>query len=370
MGTTNRVYDASDVPSDSRIREASAWLRKAAGGQGLTIDKLLDSSVIRACAVPSEWSHLFTAVTLQDLVRDQIEELPNSLDRDAALVALNIMPEVTGASPTARFENLGRCHQSKSVSSRPAIVHASTFARHWRRSCYDLAARMLTEIARRNEAGWDEYEKVFQMRMGVDLQPFVVERLEVSYFIDQHHVCTETITQRWLRADLTYAEHASFIDHYKVRARYLDPQTGQKLPSTEILPYLNCRAGPTEVRQDGWLTTPMYFSEPVPHNGTVFFATRVKHRTTMPVDPAAFIQVTSLGIMELIMRVQFEPSVTPGSCWIYGGPSAAEGEHEPEEAKSARLRTPNALGYVEYHTENCPPGWYYTIGWKWPEGSL
>lgn len=202
-----------------------------------------------------------------------------------------------------------------------------------------------------------------EMNTNLDLQPFVVERLEVTYFVDRRRICTETITERWLIADLSYTKDLKSIDHYKVRARYQGVQAGEERPRTEILPMLNCRAGVTEVQEDGWLTAPMYFPAPLHHNERVFFASRVKHHANIPMYPAAFLQVTSLGIINLIMRVQFDPSAVPAVCWVYGGPNAADVTNESNE--ESRLHLPNELGYVEYQTENCPPGWCYTIRWKW-----
>jgi hypothetical protein len=348
------------------IAETAAWLARAARGSGLTLARLVSSDLIRACDVPDGWSLRYTAITLQDLICEATRGLPDALDSRVALAALNQMPEVVGASPTGRFKSLSQLEMSRPVPDFRAPVHPSTLARHWRGIRRDLATVILTEIDHRNGTGWTKYAKIVQMHKGVDLQPFVIERLEVTYFIDKDRVCTETMTQRWLKADLSDSEGLSSIDHYKVRAMYRDPQDGQELPTTEILPMLNCRAGATDVGQDGWLMTPMYFAKPVPHRGTVFFASRVRHVTSVPIDPAAFIQVTSLGIIKLIMRVQFDPGAVPTVCWVYGGASETGGKDAPREAVDARWRSPNALGYVEYRTENCPPGWYYTIGWEWP----
>jgi hypothetical protein len=346
--------------------ETAAWLARAAGGSGLTLARLVSSALIRACDVPEGWSLRYTAITLQDLICEATKKLPEALDGRVALAALNQSPEVVGASPTARFKSLSQLEMSRPVPDFRTPVHPSTLARHWRGIQRDLATVILTEIEDRNKTGWAKYTKIVQMHKGVELQPFVIERLEVTYFVNADRVCTETVTERWLKADLSLSDGLSFIDHYKVRAMYRDPQDGQELPTTEILSMLNCRAGATDVGQDGWLMTPMYFAKPVPHGGTVFFASRVRHETSVPIDPAAFIQVTSLGIMKLIMRVQFDLRAVPRVCWVYGGSSATGGKDAPSEAVDARWRSPNALGYVEYRTENCPPGWYYTIRWEWP----
>jgi hypothetical protein len=354
-------------PSDNEIAETAGWLAKVAVGEGLTLGKLLSSALANACAVPSDWSRRYTAILLQNLISEAAGQLPVPIEGQVALAALNLLPDVSAGSPTARFKRLGYQEPPLSPPDHRIPHHPTAFARHWRAVQPLLARMILTEIERRNSTGWAEYARVFQMHLGVDLQPFVVNRLEVTYFVDKRRVCTETITQRWLKADLSHAVGLTVIDHYKVRAKYQDAQDDQEPPSTEILPMLNCRAGEPDVQPDGWLMTPMYFPEPLEQDGTVFFASRVRHETNVPVFPAAFIQVTSLGIIELIMRVQFAAGTLPISCWVYGGPNATDAELEPTQGENVRARAPNQLGYVEYHTQNCPPGWYYTIGWKWDD---
>jgi hypothetical protein len=174
------------------------------------------------------------------------------------------------------------------------------------------------------------------------------------------------VTQRWVTADLSYTDGPTTIDHYNVRARYKGPQAGQEQPGIEILPMTNCRAGVTDIQPNGWIVRPMYFAAPLCHGESVFFASRVKYRTNIPAYPA-FLQVTSFGILSLIMRVQFGSGVVPELCWVYGGPNAAEASNVPDESEDSRWRAPNQLGYLEYHTENCPPAWCYAIGWKWDD---
>ena len=63
-----------------------------------------------------------------------------------------------------------------------------------------------------------------------------MDRLEVTYLVDQHRVCTETITQRWITADLGESKGAKAIDHYVVRAKYFDVVEGAARTETEISP--------------------------------------------------------------------------------------------------------------------------------------
>ena len=254
---------------------------------------------------------------------------------------------------------------SNGNTSEATLVTARQLGARWRRLRNELGAHVLAEVENRNEHGWDTHHSSRRFKDASDFQPFIVHRLEATYFIDQRRVCTETVTQRRITAELTETEGANTIDHYVVRAKYSDPVDGEEQANMEILPVLNCRAGAITIQPDGWLATQIYFPEALAHGDSVFFTTRVRYTTRRPVQPSAFIQVTSLGIMELIMRVQFHPKMAPSVCWVYGGTSASEAAQVPQGLDKVRMRHPNRLGYVEYTDMNCPPGWIYAIGWKW-----
>jgi hypothetical protein len=341
------------------------WLGELASGRGVSVSKLLHASILGWCRMPSDWSPVHRVAILLDLIRRVANGLHRPIDRQIALVALNQYAGIAGGSPAERFEGLAARNAETVNTSKAASVTARQLAARWRRMRNELGAHILTEIENRNEHGWDVYHSSRQLTDASDFQPFIVHRLEVTYFIDQRGVCTETTTQRWITADLTEAKGTSTIDHYVVRAKYSDLVDGQEQAKTEILPMLNCRAGATTIQPDGWLATQIYFPAALAHGDSVFFATRVRHATSRPVQPAAFIQVTSLGILDLIMRVQFHPNTVPSLCWVYGGTSVSESTQAPQGLDQDRVRHPNRLGYVEYSDTNCPPGWFYTIGWEW-----
>jgi hypothetical protein len=348
-------------------RDLGDWLGELAVGRGVTVGKLLKVSVLGDCVMPSDWSSVHRVAVLLDLMRDVAGSLPDLMDRQIALVALNQYAGIAGGSPAERFEALRELYSDGLAPGDTSPVTRSRLTTRWRRLRREFGARILVEIKNRNENGWETHSSSGQLKDASDFQPFIVDRLEVTYFIDEHRVCTETITQRWITADLGESKGAKAIDHYVVRAKYSDVVEGAARTETEISPILNCRAGATTIQPDGWLATHIYFPEPLGHGGSVFFATRVRHTTSRPVQPAAFIQVTSLGIKDLIMRVQFHPSTVPSLCWVYGGTSVSDGIQAPRGLDRDRVRNPNRLGYVEHSDKNCPPGWFYTIGWKWDD---
>jgi hypothetical protein len=229
----------------------------------------------------------------------------------------------------------------------------------------ELAAGIVAEIGRRNRQGWNEGSQRRPVLGEPELQPFVVDRLEVTYFVNSSRICTETVTQRWLSVDLNDAVGIEAVDRYKVRTKYVTEESARSSLTTKILPLMNCTAGEPEIDASGWITTAMHFPQAVGHGESVFFASRVKYSTETAMEPPVYIQVTSLGIVHLIMRVQFDPDASPSLCWAYGG------SRDPSEGvvrgtyEGGRMLTPTRLGYVEYVTENCPPGWFYAIGWSW-----
>jgi hypothetical protein len=367
MGRLGRTPDNEADQREIRCADLADWLSELASGQGITIKKALRASILDACSMPPDWSSAYRISALMELVREVAGGLTKPLDGRIALVALNQFPGIAGATPASRFSRMSLRESGDNASSTKLPVSPQRVARRWREIRHKLAEQILAEIENRNDNGWTEYLTESQMLAASDFQPFVVNRLEVTYFIDQGRVCTEAITQRWVSADLNEAEGVSTVDHYRVRARHSGLKDDRVPANTEILPMLNCCPGPTTIRPDGWLTTLMYFPEPLRNSESVFFATQVKQKADVPVHPVASIQVTSLGVMELIMRVQFHPHAVPASCWVYSGTSAAdaEGEQAPDDLEHTKLLKPNDLGYVEYYNENCPPGWFYTVGWDW-----
>jgi hypothetical protein len=367
MGWLSGEPDNNVDQSRIRREDLAGWLGKLASGQGISIKKTLRASILDACMMPPDWTSAYRISALLELIREVADGLTEPLDSRIALVALNQFPGIAGATPSDRFSRFGLREAERSGCSTHSPASAQSFARRWHDIRHELAEQVLAEIENRNDSGWTEYSAEGEMLAASDFQPFVVNRLEVTYFIDQGHVCTEATTQRWVSADLNEAGGTSTIDHYRVRARHSGLKDDRAPADTDILPMLNCRPGATTIRPDGWLTTLMYFPEPLRNGESVFFATRVKQRTNLPVHPVASIQITSLGVLKLIMRVQFHPNSVPSSCWVYSGTSVAdaEGEHAPNDPDHTKLLRPNDLGYVEYREQNCPPGWFYTVGWEW-----
>jgi hypothetical protein len=352
-----------DRDDEIKISQIAAWLARAATRGGLSGKKVLDSP-LDLSSLPPEWNRLYSAARFVELICDCARNLPDG-DSQIALTALNQYFAVTGATLTDRFKGLCTIkHQEPSVTGRQLASWRSA-ANRWRDIRPNLALRIQQALQERVENGWGAGHFAGADPEGRDLQPFVVERLEVTYFFDQHGAFTHSITERWLSAELPTGEEQASIDHYKVRARYTDRSIDENAQQTEIIPLLNCRLGRTEVGQDGWLMTEMLFPEPVRNGGKVFFASLVRSAAEAPTAPLVYIQVTSYGIVRLVMRLQFHANATPRACWVYRGVREPDRESAPDLGDRDRWRIPSSLGYVEHVAENCPPSWYYAVGWTW-----
>ena len=352
------------MEEQAEVEKIATWLVRAAARQGLTLNKILKSSSLDLSSLPRRWPHRYSAARVFDLICEAAKKLPER-DSAIALVALNQFPGVGGSKLSERFENLARSEALGPSKEESPAKESRDLVKRWSKLRIELARRIRDEMNLRERDGWEKYVSTVPKPGESELQPFVVDRLEVTYFVDERRVCTHTITQRWISVDLADAYGTASVDHYKVRARYTDASGRYEHEGVEILPMINCRAGSSEVGRDGWLMTEMKFPEPLRNGQKLFFASLVKYSTVTPMDPPALIQVTSHGILQLIMRVQFHVETAPRACWVYGGREQAVARVAPGDGQLGQWRLPNQLGFVEYDAKNCPAGWFYAIGWKW-----
>lgn len=356
-------HPGNQARADEEIDEIARWLVRAASGSGLSTKKVLDSPLDRS-SLPQEWNTFYSASRLLELIYECARQLPDG-GSEIALTALNQFFPITGATLADRFKGL--CVNDRagvSVAGR-RLTHWRNVARLWSHTRPELARRIHEGLQQRAQSGWEEGAFAGADPEGGDVQPFIVERLEVTYFFNQHRSFTHSATERWLSAELPGAEGQSSIDHYKVRARYTDTSDSETAQQTEIEPILNCRRGRTRVGRDGWLMTEMYFPEPVKNGQKVFFASLVRSEGETPTIPLVYIHVTSHGIMDLVMRLQFHPNAAPKTCWVYRGALEPNRGSAPSVEDHDRWRQPSSLGYVEHVAESCAPGLYYAVGWTW-----
>jgi hypothetical protein len=342
----------------SDTEQVVTWLRQASRGHGLTPSKVLASPLLDLCSMPESWAPMVRGARLLDLIVECAAEFSRDLDSDLALTALGHHGRSQGPTQSRRFRQL---IELLSRTDNPTAVSGAALRARWRRLSIELAKRTATAAISLAPSEWEMRSPTSASAEDAP-QPFFVERLEVAYFIDSKGVCTETITQRWLSADLSYEGADAEIDHYRVRARYLGAGGEELVADTWIYPLLNCVAEEARINADGWMSINARFPHPLRHGEETFFATRVRYKTDMRCEPPLYIRVTTMGVRDLVMRVQFAGGA-PQQVWFYGGPI------DPEAKGSDDLRRieaqPNEVGYVEYVAENCPSGWFYAVGWTW-----
>lgn len=350
---------------DNVQSEVSLWLTDATSGEGLTLANVTASRLFGICWFPNIWPRPIRIARLFALICDVARQGYDGRNRIVILTALNQFAGVYGPTLESRLESLSR---QGDVGQLPATTETKTkLVAQWHDLRPTLAEKIVAEVRRRSLEGWAGYATDVPVVGEPELQPFVVSRLEVTYHVDSRRVCTEATTQRWISADLSDVTGVDHIDHYKVRAKYSLAGNADGRVDTKISALLNCAEGPTTVSEEGLHTTSMLFPRALRQGDELFFASRVDHLTSTPMDPLVFIEVTSLGLIELIMRVQFSPGAAPSSCWAYGGRDDPNEGVVPVPEDRDRILTPTQLGYVEYTAKNCPPGWFFAIGWEWPD---
>lgn len=348
----------------ARQSAVAGWLHSLGRGEGLTVAKALRSPLLEECDIPAEWPRNVAGTRLVEAVTKAIQQLPNEDDRLICLAVFNRLPPISGNKSSSRLQQLVRLLGEAGELRSGRTRDSPSMKRRWATLRLNLAVHVIAEIERRNRDGWLADRDPAQEQDGAALQPFVVDRLEVAHFIDRNRICTETMTHRLLTADRTDLDESELIDHYIVRARYAGGELdGEHAERPDILPFLNCTGGDTIVSADGWVSRPMYFPKALGHDESIYFASRVTYKGRGPTDPLAYIQVTSLGVLKLHLRVQFDPEFVPASYWVYGGPQDPELGSATKQAEP--VGKPNQVGYIEYEADDCPPEWFYAVGWTW-----
>ena len=337
-------------------------------GDGLSIKKVLDSP-LDLSALPREWNRIYSAWRLHELISECARELPDG-DGQIALTALNQFFTVTGPNLVDRFKGL--CSDDRpgiSIAGR-RLTHWRAVAHRWSQVRPELARRIYQELQQRARSGWEDGTSAGADPDEGEIQPFVVDRLEVTcYFFNQHKAFTHSATERWLSVELPSTEEKSSIDHYKVRTRYTDASDSQTAWTTRIEPILNCRRGKTHAgRRDGWMMTEMQFLHRQAQNGDkVFFASLVRSeegRLQLSLSCTSRLRAMASG-SNLGMRLQFHPNAVPRACWVYRGSSEPDGGRHRVQRIAIGGWNPARWAMWSMSRKACAPGLYYAVGWTW-----
>jgi hypothetical protein len=186
-------------------------------------------------------------------------------------------------------------------------------------------------------------------------EPISIERLVATHYMKGKNTVDST-TERWITATV------DGIDRYRVRT-WAAAGTDIK-----ILPLLNCTAGSTEsVDMGGGLEgriTEMLLPEKLMAGQMAFFASRVLYSKGTEWDFAE-VQVTSLEIRELVLRIQFDTTIPlPKACWSYADRPDVDSHIRPPQ-DSDRYLLITSCGYVDHTFLGCRSGAKYGIHWIW-----
>jgi hypothetical protein len=189
-------------------------------------------------------------------------------------------------------------------------------------------------------------------------QPLRVLNLTVTYFLTGQ-VVTDVVTERRVVAT------EDDVNRYIVR----DYVQGAPNAHIEVRPLLNCQAGthtpvdlgPGFVAVKAEMLLPRTYRKGTGCN----FATQVKRTGVAEATTWQEIQVTSHGIEQLTMRVQFDLSTAlPARCWYFAAMPDL-GRLDPPGAEEGRDLEISDYGYTEKLFGQGDAAAKYGIVWRW-----
>jgi transcriptional regulator with XRE-family HTH domain len=273
-------------------------------------------------------------------ISEELSELPETL-RETVLVGLGILPRSTPQqepdSMTGRLQSLSHSrHRSLRTSQRYYNTGTATLVER-------LEGRLRVNLERRAQAIPEPYQGIYMDRL-------------VSTTILCGRTPTERITERWVRAT------RDGVDSFVVRAH------SDEHSEVLIEPHLNCRQVETRTvrRIDGQAVVlgTFAFARPLELGESYFFSTRVLYKNAKTESFYSSVQVTTEGIAELVMRVQFDPADIPRTCWFNDHGVDVDALVEPDPG-SPKLVEVSSLGFVEVRSEFCRPGDRFSLAWTW-----
>ncbi|MFF5230651.1 hypothetical protein [Dactylosporangium sp. NPDC000521] len=190
-------------------------------------------------------------------------------------------------------------------------------------------------------------------------QPVTFNRMIVTYFLRGRAV-SESFSERWITAE------EDNLARYVVRAYARNNPPAR--PELEIQPWLNCTLG--AVRRvdlgDGSEAqiAEMDFPKPLQRGEKLFFATRVVAQEVGP-TMSREVQVTSHGIEDLTMRIQFDISQPlPKRAWWFAEVPDIDRLIPPEPGDD-RFVEVSACGFIERQFARGYPSAKYGLSWQW-----
>jgi hypothetical protein len=190
-------------------------------------------------------------------------------------------------------------------------------------------------------------------------QPVTFDRMIVTHHL-RGQVVVESVSERWITAE------EDGLSRYVVRAYARnDPP---KRPNLEIQPLLNCRLGPVRRVEFGDGTeaqlAEMLFPKTLRRGEKLFFATRVIAEEPGPTHSRE-VQVTTHGVKNLIMRVQFDHSIPlPKRAWYFAEIPDLDRLIPPEDGDTRYVEN-SEVGFVEREFGRGVATAKYGLAWQW-----
>lgn len=358
LGTGGPSEQGGWRPPDS-IEEG---LRDLAKNEGPTLEKLIypQTAALRtlmsltASLEDSGFSAEKRARAMMQLIREQIASLNDHQHpkcKEALQAAFYLTPELPSGLPsiTARLNYM---LNKGAFGEKPGREAGE---RNWRRGVRRLAGLLEENIE-------DLYRQVGWADTGLPsaYQPVRVRRLIVTYFLANQSV-TDLFTERTVEAT------EDGVDRYIVRD-YIYGDLGANI---EIGALMNCKKiSQLPVNLPGYVAAKaeMRLPEAYAKGKGCTFATRVTRSGMTKPTTWQEIQVTSHGILSLVMRVQFDlQTPLPERCWYFAAMPDVDRLEEPATEEKGRDITISRWGYAEHSFGPATVAAKYGVAWRWPE---
>ncbi|MDG6100947.1 hypothetical protein Daura_01555 [Dactylosporangium aurantiacum] len=223
-------------------------------------------------------------------------------------------------------------------------------------------SRGVVRLARAVERRVNEYERPGgweQAGLPSGYQPVTFNRMIVTYFLRGRAV-SESFSERWITAE------EDGLTRYIVRAYARNNPPAR--PALEIQPWLNCTLGSVRRVDPGdgseAQIAEMLFPKALQRGDKLFFATRVVAEEDGP-TMSREVQVTSHGIDELTIRIQFDNTLPlPKRAWWFAEVPDIDRLIPPEPGDDRYVEI-SGSGFLERQFGRAKPTAKYGLSWQW-----
>lgn len=328
-------------------------LQVLARDQGLTPFKLEGSRLLTLVARSGDLRRAEAAQALYRLIVEVVADLPSQKERQAARATMNVgRPNMQGLTALARQAEL----------AKETKAHPDTVRRWWRRALDSLVELLPERINQLNNdpPAWDHFESNIKDdadNLDEKRPRYSFDQVDIIWRL-RGRVAIEMITFRRLIA------REDGVDHVNAKGWYFsDPSPD----SCEIVPLLNCMKSASAHVGRGIQLAELRFAEALEKGQQVFYGYKVLVHSQQEIDPLFYHHVTSAGVRQLNIHVQFDSTERPAMAWGFASRDDAEPLISPPDGSQDYLAI-NHLGYLKYSAQNCRHGVKHGVSWRWQRG--